>query len=146
MAVRVIHQLTEAHILDLHELYQHEWWTQGRRLEDIRRMLAATNVTIACEDTASGQLIAFSRVLTDTVYRAHLFDVIVAKGYRGQGLGGRLVESVLEHPRVRVERIWLSCRPELVPFYEKWGFSTPAGPDSQFMLRQSRPAGSERIS
>jgi len=69
-------------------------------------------------------LAAFARVLTDWVYRAIVFDVIVATDYRGRGLGATLVEHITTHPRLaQVECIQLFCTPDMQPFYQKYGFS-----------------------
>ena len=136
MAYRLIDRLTDKQVEELLALYQKEWWTNHRRLEDVRRMLAGTGVIIALEDSETGELVAFARVLTDNVYRAHLFDVIVKESYRGQSLGKIIVDAVVSHPVVgKVEKIILSCRTELVPFYERWGFTTELGPDIHFMVR-----------
>jgi len=77
MPVRLIDRLSDKQVEELHALYAKEWWSQGRKLEDVRRMLAGTSVVFAFVDTESGELAAFCRALTDGVYRAHLFDVIV---------------------------------------------------------------------
>jgi predicted GNAT family N-acyltransferase len=105
-------------------------------------MLAATDLVFAFEDAGSKELVAFCRVLTDKVYRAHLFDVIVKESHRGQGLGQAIVDAVLAHPVLsRVEKILLSCRTELVPFYERWGFTAELGADIHFMGISGPAAG-----
>jgi GNAT superfamily N-acetyltransferase len=144
MAVRLIDKLNDKQVEELHVLYQQEWWTNHRQPEDIRRMLAGTGVIIALEDSETRQLVAFARVLTDNVYRAHLFDVIVRESHRGQGLGKRIVDAVVNHPVIgKVEKIILSCRTELVPFYERWGFTTELGPDIHVMVRPGPTAGAK---
>ena len=136
MAYRLIDRLTDKQVEELLALYQKEWWTNHRRLDDVRRMLAGTGVIIAWEDSETGELVAFARVLTDNVYRAHLFDVIVKESHRGEGLGKMIVDAVVNHPVIgKVEKIILSCRTELVPFYERWGFTTELGPDIHVMAR-----------
>lgn len=82
MPLRPIDRLSEKQVEELTTLYQKEWWSQGRRLDDVRRMLAGTDLVFAFEDAQSGELAAFARVLTDGVYRAYLFDVIVKETHR----------------------------------------------------------------
>ncbi len=136
MPVRLIERLSDKQVEELHALYQREWWTKDRRIEDVRRMLAGTGLVFAFEDADSGELVAFARVLTDGVYRAHLFDVIVKESHRGQGLGRAILDAVVAHPALsKVEKIILSCKPELLPFYERWGFSTDLGGGQRFMVR-----------
>ena len=119
----LIHQLTPAQIEQLHQMYLKEWWSQERALADVPILLNNTDLLFGLWDDEAQQLAAFERVLTDWVYRAILFDVIVATDYRGRGLGATLVEHITTHPRLaQVECIQLFCTPEMRPFYQKYGF------------------------
>jgi GNAT superfamily N-acetyltransferase len=119
----LIHQLTPAQIEQLHQMYLKEWWSQERALADVPILLNNTDLLFGLWDDEAQQLAAFARVLTDWVYRAILFDVIVATDYRGRGLGATLVEHITTHPRLaQVECIQLFCTPEMRPFYQKYGF------------------------
>ena len=80
-------------------------------------------------------LVAFSRVLIDYVYKALILDVIVDASCRGQGLARALLDGIVEHPRLQsVRHFELYCRPELVPFYCRWGFTEELG-ELRFMRR-----------
>lgn len=127
-SLRPLDSFSEAHIAQLHALFQSEWWTKGRTLDDVRHMVRNSSLVVAFEETETGRLVAFCRLLTDFVFRATLYDVVVAADHRGSGLGRRLMEAVAAHPKLqRVEVIWLCCLPELIPFYEQWGFSVFSG-------------------
>jgi predicted GNAT family N-acyltransferase len=130
---RFVGELDDRLRRDLMELYRHEWWTNQRREEDVGRMLQHTDLVVGVCADPGGHLIAFSRVLTDRVYKALIFDVIVAQAHRNSGLGRRLIEYMLEHSMLaNVRHIELYCTPEMIPFYEQWGFAVP-GPDVNFM-------------
>jgi GNAT superfamily N-acetyltransferase len=102
-------------------LYQQAPWAKGRTLEDAREMLRHTDVAVTAWD--GDVLIGFGRVLTDYVYRATIWDVIVDKAYQGQGIGTDIVQRILNHPRLKnVELFWLCTR--MPSFYEKLGFSS----------------------
>jgi GNAT superfamily N-acetyltransferase len=63
-------------------------------------------------------------VLTDFVYYAKVYDVIVAEARRGDGLGKRLMRGIVDRPRLsEVDVIELRCREGLIPFYETCGFA-----------------------
>jgi len=134
---RVVDPIGGDRVQQLMELYKHEWWTSTRTVEQTRAILNGSDVTIGlCDEAADGRLVAFARVLTDQTARAFIFDVIVAADCRGYGLGRRVVDEVLSHPAVRnVELVELYCRPELVRFYERMGFSSP---DSGVVLMRRR--------
>jgi GNAT superfamily N-acetyltransferase len=128
MAIQAIEHLTDEQIDDLHRLYQDEWWSRGRERADIERMLKYSDLIVAFCDSDSKRLVAFSRILTDYVYRAVVFDVIVEPTYRGNGLGRILMDAIANHPALKsVETLILYCLPELIPMYKKWGFTDEIG-------------------
>ncbi|MBX0288658.1 GNAT family N-acetyltransferase [Haloarcula salinisoli] len=49
-------------------------------------------------DTQVDEVVASARVLTDYSYYGVIYDVIVNKAYRDEGLGKRVVRSVVQHP------------------------------------------------
>src|SRR6266480_3965333 len=99
-------------------LYQQAPWAKGRTLGDAREMLRHTDVTVTAWD--GDLLIGFGRVLTDYVYRATIWDVIVDKAYQGQGIGADIVQRILNHPRLKnVELFWLCTR--IPDFYDNFG-------------------------
>ncbi|NUO80493.1 GNAT family N-acetyltransferase [candidate division KSB1 bacterium] len=123
-----IDRISEEQIFQLMQLYRNEWWTKDRKLEDVRRMLAHTDFIFAFYEKASRQLVAFTRVLSDRVYKALIFDVIVAPEHREHKLGRALMNAVLNHPELKsVRHFELYCLPELEPFYEQWGFTKEVG-------------------
>ena len=123
-----IEQLTDAQAKQLHELYQQEWWTAGRTLEDVRAMLAGSNYVYGICDGDTAQLAGFARVLSDGVFKALVFDVIVDPAHRGQQIGRKLMRRILADPRLaQVKHFELYCLPELEPFYQGSGFSAVGG-------------------
>lgn len=102
-------------------LFQQAPWAKGRSLDDAREMLRHTDLALCAWD--GDQLVGFARVLTDFVYRATIWDVIVDQAYQKQGIGTELVQRILRHPRLKkVELVWLCTRQP--SFYERLGFSS----------------------
>ncbi len=123
-ALQFVSRLTREHIEQLWRMYQGEWWSRGRKLEDVRRVVQHSDLIFAFCDSETGRLAAFARVLTDFVYKALVFDVIVDQQRRDLGLGRILLDAITSHPALLfVEHIELYCRDEMVPFYQKWGFT-----------------------
>lgn len=102
-------------------LFQQAPWAKGRTLNDARDMLRHTDVALCAWD--GDHLVGFGRVLTDFVFRATIWDVIVDEAYQKQGIGAEIVQRILHHPRLKkVELFWLCTRRP--GFYEKLGFSS----------------------
>ena len=71
-------------------------------------------------------LIGFARATSDGVYRAVIWDVVIHPEYQGAGLGRKLVQTVLSHPKLnRVERVYLMTTHQQ-KFYERIGFEPNA--------------------
>jgi predicted GNAT family N-acyltransferase len=132
---RFTDRLDERHLHDLHALYQDEWWTRGRTLDEARRVVEGSDHVFAICQRSDDRLVAFARVLTDGVFKALIFDVIVAASCRSKGLGRALMTRIVEHPTIAaVRHLELYCRPELKPYYEQWGFSAEL-PEVNYMRR-----------
>ncbi|QZZ20191.1 GNAT family N-acetyltransferase [Leptothermofonsia sichuanensis E412] len=96
------------------------FWAQERRTEDLAVAIINSEPVITAWD--NDQLIGFARATSDGIYRATIWDVVIHPNYQGLGLGRRLVETVLAHPRMnRVERIYLMTTHQQ-QFYERIGF------------------------
>lgn len=105
----------------LTHLFNQASWAKGRTEADAKQMLANTDLSVCVWD--GERLVGFGRVLTDYVYRASIWDIIVDKTYQGQGIGAELVRRILNHPRLKkVQLFWLCTRTPR--FYEKLGFSS----------------------
>jgi len=102
-------------------LFQQSSWAGGRSLEDTQEMVQHTNVFITAWDGA--RMVGCGRVLTDYVYRASIWDVIVDGQYQGQDIGTEIIHRILSHSSLqRVELFWL-CTRDKQAFYETLGFS-----------------------
>ena len=105
----------------LKQLFEaNSFWAQGRSLAGLRRMLRGSEAVVtAWQD---GQLVGFGRCTSDGAYRAVLWDVVVARQQEGQGLGRRLVATLLAAPAVAAaERVYLMTT-NSHGFYERLGF------------------------
>jgi ribosomal protein S18 acetylase RimI-like enzyme len=111
------------------------FWAKNRSIEDLSIAIANSDPVISAWD--GERLIGFARATSDVIYRATIWDVIIHPNYRGAGLGRKLVETVLSHPRVnRVERVYLMTTHQQ-RFYEKIGFQSNS---STTMVLQNQPS------
>jgi ribosomal protein S18 acetylase RimI-like enzyme len=117
-------------------LQKHSFWAQERTGTDLRRMLRGSQAVVSLWE--GKQLLGFGRASSDGVYRAVLWDVVVADSHQGLGHGRALVEALLKHPALaRVERVYLMTTHQR-GFYEQLGFQ--AAEQQQLMLLKCRTA------
>src|SRR4051812_44705408 len=145
----VVTELSDAQARQLHGLYEDEWWTKGRSLEDVQTMLRHSDLIFGVVDPRSQRLLAFARVLTDRVFKAFIFDVIVHPDHRSAGLGSFLMAHLTAHPIIsRVRHVELYCLPERASFYQRFRFSAEIGA-ARLMRRstefRSPPGASEPV-
>lgn len=125
--MKVVSQLNDKQIEQLHRLYQNEWWCKGRTLEETKIGVANSQIIIGLIDEQS-DLVGFARILTDTIFKALIFDVIIADTHRGKGLGKALVDAIKSHSALQnVKHFELYCKPDMIGFYEAYGFSCNVG-------------------
>lgn len=96
------------------------FWAQERRIEDLAVAIAHSYPVVTVWDRE--QLIGFARAISDGIYRATVWDVVIHPDYQGAGLGRKLVQTLLSHPHMsRVERVYLMTTHQQ-SFYERIGF------------------------
>jgi len=122
MKYQWITEFSQSQINEVHGLMQNEWWCNNRLLTDVAKVIETSDIALGVlhED---GQLIGFTRVLTDYIYKALIFDVIVTPSFRQKGLGKEIVEHLLNLEILRpVKSMELYCPERISGFYEKLGF------------------------
>lgn len=82
----VIYIFSDNHIKQVHQLYKEVWWGKDRTIEDTINCVEGSQVCIGILDN-NGKLIGFTRIISDFIYKAIIFDVIVSTEQQGNGLG-----------------------------------------------------------
>ncbi len=123
----VIYTFSNDHIKQVHQLYQEVWWGKERSFEDTMNCVQGSQICIGILDE-NDNLIGFTRIISDFIYKAIIFDVIVSNTSRGHGLGKKLMDLVKNHEKLqKVKHFELYCLPEMEAFYSSFGFSTEVG-------------------
>ena len=118
----MVENLDDSQLAEVHALMKNEWWCADRTLEEVASVVAGSDLVLACLDN-DGTVTAFLRVLTDRVFKAVLFDVIVRSDHRDSGLGRKLMELTIDHPMLKsVRSIELYCPENISGFYKSLGF------------------------
>lgn len=110
--------------LDLDQLIplfnRNAFWAQNRQRQQMEQAIAHSHPVVSVWD--GERLIGFGRATSDGVYRAVIWDIVVDHDYRRQGIGRKLVETLISHPHLQsVERVYLFTTHQQ-GFYERIGF------------------------
>ena len=125
--MKTIFTLNDKQVMQLHKLYKEEWWTNKRTLEETQKVVKNSQIVIAIIDE-NNELQAFVRILTDYVFKAFIFDLIVSEKQRGKGLGQKFMFLIKNHSELQeVKHFELYCLPEMLGFYEGFNFTDELG-------------------
>tara|TARA_B100000579_G_C22828640_1_gene854661 strand:- start:81 stop:542 length:462 start_codon:yes stop_codon:yes gene_type:complete len=101
-------------------LNKETFWANHRNYKCLKIMLA--NSTEVISIWKKGEIIGFGRATSDKIYRAVLWDIVVASKFQGHGLGRIIVEELLKKSSLKsVEKIYLMTT-NCLQFYEKINF------------------------
>jgi GNAT superfamily N-acetyltransferase len=97
------------------------YWSPGVPREVVERSIE--NSICFGVYTEGGEQVGFARAVTDRATFAWLADVYIESEHRGNGLGKRLVATVLEHPELQGLRRWMLGTADAHELYRRFGFS-----------------------
>ena len=108
-------------VLKLRQLFdKHAFWAKGRSKKQIRQLLAQSTVVISL--WRGSRMVGFGRATSDGIYRAVLWDIVVAGDLQGLGLGRQVVDALLSAPGLKnVEKTYLMTT-NSSEFYLQLGF------------------------
>ena len=114
---------TDKDRLDVHFIHDYlsnkAYWALGRSLDVVRRSIDhSLNFGIY----KGAQQIGFARVVTDFATFAWLADVFVIEEHRSNGLGGWLIEVIVNHPDLQGLRRWVLATRDAHELYRRFGF------------------------
>ena len=106
-----------------YQLFQTTGWNEKYRLspEELAQALRSSWFVLSAYD--GEQLVGFGRLVSDGVLHAMIYELIVLPEYQGQGIGGIILEKLVEKCQESgVRDIQLFCACGKRAFYEKRGF------------------------
>ena len=111
------------------------YWGVSRTNEATRR---AFDNSLCAGAYLDGEQVGFARAITDYTIFAYIADVIIWPEHRGQGIGKRLVQALIDHPGVGTVTHWSLSTDDAHRLYEKFGFK--ASINGSYMRLDRNPA------
>ena len=117
-------------------LHDEAYWSKGIPRDLFERSIETSLNFGLFEGGAAGPQAGYCRVVTDGATFAWLCDVFVLPAYRGRGLAAWLIETVVGHPDLQVQRGFVLATRDAHGLYEKFGWQPV---DAGRFMRISRP-------
>jgi GNAT superfamily N-acetyltransferase len=109
------------------EMLKRAYWAQGRPRERVDRSLA-NSLVFGLYD--GEKQIGLARVVSDYAIFAYLCDVFIHEGYRAQGLGKWLMQTVHSHPDLQGLRRWTLATRDAHSLYSQFGWMSLNDPNN----------------
>ena len=101
-------------------LDNHAFWAKNRNHQSLRKLLAKSTVVITL--WRGQRIVGFGRATSDGIFRAVLWDIVVADDLQGKGLGRQVVEALLKTPKLKEVEIIYLMTTNSKEFYLQLGF------------------------
>ena len=117
MDIKISSDFANANLDEMREVYASVGWTKHTN-EIIRQVFETSNVIVLV--TVNGKIIGFGRAMTDGVFNAAVYDVVVHQDFQRQGIAKKIMEFLLDKLS-NVSCVHLISTTDNEAFYRKLG-------------------------
>ncbi len=122
--------------IDFYNLFRTTGWNEKYKLSEDDLYTALERSWHCLSTYKSNQLIGFGRIICDGKVHALILDLIVHPDFRNQGIGGQILDKLVEKcNQHQIRDVQLFCAKGYCDFYEKRGFikRSDDAPGMEFM-------------
>ena len=80
-------------------LNNNTFWAKNRKINDLQKCLANSDVIVSL--WVGNEIVGFGRALTDGIYRAVLWDIVIDQNYQGKGFGKLIIKNLLSSKKIK---------------------------------------------
>ena len=80
-------------------LHRNAFWAKDRTISDLRKCLANSDIVISI--WFHNEPVGFGRALSDGIYRAVLWDIVIDQNHQGKGYGKLIVQNILKSRQIK---------------------------------------------
>ena len=118
MNILICNDFTPANLDEMREVYASVGWKKHNP-EVIQQVFGASNVIALVY--VNGRIIGFGRAMSDGIFNAAIYDIVVHKDYQGHGIAKKVMEYILNQLK-DVSCVHLISTTGNEEFYNKSGF------------------------
>lgn len=101
------------------------YWSKGIPMERVQQSIRnALNFGVY----HNGRQVGYAKIISDFSTVAYLGDVFILPEYRGRGLSKKLLETIMQHPKLQGLRRWMLLTGDAHELYRKFGWKDIANP------------------
>ena len=101
-------------------LNKNAFWAKNRSINELRKSLANSDAIISLWN--GNEIVGFGRALSDGIFRAVLWDIVIDKNHQGKGYGKLIVNNLLNSRKLKnTKKIYLMTTNKKL-FYSQFDF------------------------
>jgi ribosomal protein S18 acetylase RimI-like enzyme len=116
--IHIHRDLSNANWQEMKEVYESVGWTKHTQ-EVIQQVFKASNIIALA--LCDGRIVGFGRALSDGVFNAAIYDIVVHRDFQGRGIGKAIVEDLLDQLQ-HISCVHLIATTGKERFYQQTGF------------------------
>ena len=110
-----------------HYLSTESYWAKHIPLEIVERSIENS---LCFGLYFKNEQIGFARVISDFAVFGYLADVFVLEGHRGKGLSKKLMEAIMNYPKLQGLRVFALKTKDAHGLYKQFGFNVGKNPEN----------------
>ncbi len=122
---------TDKHELQINVIHTYlstqSYWAKHIPLEIVERSIENS---LSFGVYYKGEQVGFARVISDFAVFAYLADVFVLEAHRGKGLSKRLMNAIMNHPKLQGLRVFALKTKDAHGLYKQFGFNVGKNPEN----------------
>ncbi len=120
--IKFVNKWDEKQIIDLYK--SGNWWKDSYKSSSIESLIKGSYGFAVVIKKDAGKAIGMGRLISDGISDAYIQDLVILDDYRGQGLGEKLVNFLVDYCLSKgIKWIGLISEPGQETFYYNQGFS-----------------------
>ncbi len=115
-----------------HYLSTESYWAKHIPLEVVKRSIENS---FCFGVYFKDEQIGFARVISDFAVFGYLADVFILEEHRGKGLSKKLMEAIMNHPKLQGLRVFALKTKDAHGLYKQFGFNLSANPENSMEIK-----------
>lgn len=124
--IEVSTDINKLNIKLIHQFLTQTYWAKGRTIEEVQNMI---NNSLNFGIYLDNEQIGYARICTDYTVFAYLLDVFILPEFRGKGYSKKLMQRVIEEPKIKKCKTWMLKTKDAHNLYKQFGYTELKNPE-----------------
>lgn len=135
---KIVDSIKKIDFVKVTKMLKDAFWSKGIGIDEVKQG-ADNSALVVGAFTQEGLQIGYARVISDKTRFAYILDVYVDENFRKKGIGGGMIQFILNHPKLKDIYQWFLATRDAHSLYRKYGFVPLTNTERWMEIRQPGP-------